>query len=109
MPHKITELGRDERVVWGTKFLFMGNHLLALVTAIQGQPKAHVVDRDGYDCRGAAGLLCLTGSFERDSKRHYLRLVDYGFDLSGAAHPSNPVYPSDNRGTDLCAIWWILT
>ena len=108
MPHKITELGRDERVVWGTKFLFSGSHRLALVTAIQGQPTTDAVDRVGYDCRSAAGLLRLAGSFDRDSHRHRLQLVNYSFDLPDAAHPSEPAYPSDSRSTGLRAIWWLL-
>ncbi len=107
MPHKITELGRDERVVWGTKYLFVGNHLLALVTAIQGQSTTHVADRGGHDCWGTAGFLRLTGSFAHDSQRYCLRLVDSGFDLSDATHPSTALFPSARRATGVCSIWWL--
>ena len=109
MPHKITELGRDERIVWGTKFLFVGNHLRTLATAIQSRPTPHGVDRDGHDFGGAAGLPHLADSFDRKSYGHRLRLVDYSFDLSDAAHPSETVYPSDSRGPGLRAIWWVPT
>ena len=109
MPLKITELGREERFVWGTKFLFLGNHLRTLATATQSQPAPHGVDRDSHDCWCAARLPCLADSFDRNSCSHRLQLVDYGFDLPDAARPSTAIYPSDSRSSGIRAIWWIPT